>query len=228
MIGTGRFVELRSSPRMRGPRLCSKNWVPASAGTSGDGSAQDNKALRGFARLKRALNFCRGLCSPRLGGERAHRLVDPTDPGLQLFFQSRQPVGFRDCVPGRLIVRLQNTHWSAPATTGNLTFRAGIGSQIERSMRQVDENAIVSSRAGGGRGPLRRSGNLRSRGQRRNGGPPIRVDDAIADGAKDNGREHGRQHERDGVELALPSCFGVFILAPPHRGKGPRRAEGSE
>ena len=29
--------------------------------------------------------------------------------------------------------------------------------------------------------------------------------------------------ERDGVELALPSVFGVFILAPPHGRKGPRR-----
>src|SRR5450631_868528 len=30
-----RQFKLRSSPRTRGPRLCRKNWVPASAGTNG-------------------------------------------------------------------------------------------------------------------------------------------------------------------------------------------------
>src|SRR5437016_6419411 len=40
-----REFKLRSSPRTRGPRLCRKNWVPASAGTNGDASTRSNRAL---------------------------------------------------------------------------------------------------------------------------------------------------------------------------------------
>jgi tripartite-type tricarboxylate transporter receptor subunit TctC len=46
-----RLITLRSSPRMRGPRLCRKNWVPASAGTNGDRSARNSHALRYVAAL---------------------------------------------------------------------------------------------------------------------------------------------------------------------------------
>src|SRR3954454_10944105 len=39
-----RKFKLRSSPRMRGPRLCRKNWVPASAGTNGDSSTSNPRS----------------------------------------------------------------------------------------------------------------------------------------------------------------------------------------
>src|ERR1043165_752427 len=51
----------RSSPRMRGPRLCRKNWVPASAGTNGGASARSNHALGFRCRLFQAIDVARGL-----------------------------------------------------------------------------------------------------------------------------------------------------------------------
>src|SRR4029077_17494701 len=53
-----REFKLRSSPRMRGPRLCRKNWVPASAGTNGDGPARSNHAPA-------VVTLARGLVSSR-------------------------------------------------------------------------------------------------------------------------------------------------------------------
>src|SRR5437764_5616278 len=44
-----RKFKLRSSPRTRGPRLCRKNWVPASAGTNGDAYKRSSYALAALA-----------------------------------------------------------------------------------------------------------------------------------------------------------------------------------
>src|SRR6267154_6510896 len=43
-------LKLRSSPRKRGPRLCCKNWVPASAGTNEEDPVQSKRALAGRQR----------------------------------------------------------------------------------------------------------------------------------------------------------------------------------